>query len=204
MAPSPSPGGRKVTGFITYTEAGRVSVVFAKCGRPPLSSDDRWGGSPAEKAGAYDTCTAYAGHVHVRRRDGDAPRRGQHLPEPRRHGPRAYGPVVRPPRDAGDGRRPFLGAMQDRPVGVGEGVGPEALSSRSRARCGVVKGPFKVPILAMERGQYCRGDHTAARRGARLALLLSFRPAHPDEPRVEGSGCLCRAGSRWGAFFLQS
>jgi hypothetical protein len=55
------PWGPNVTGFITYTDYGRMSVVFAKADRPRRPSEDWWGGSVEDKAVALDTFAAYAG-----------------------------------------------------------------------------------------------------------------------------------------------
>ena len=55
------PWGAHVTGFITYTEEGRMAVVFSRADRPQHNTADRWGGSLEEKAAAYDSSMAYAG-----------------------------------------------------------------------------------------------------------------------------------------------
>ena len=50
-----------MTGFITYTDYGRMSVVFAKADRPLRPTDDWMGGSAEDKVEALDTFLAYAG-----------------------------------------------------------------------------------------------------------------------------------------------
>ncbi len=59
------PWGKEVAGYITYTESGRMAVVFQKVGRPRSSSGDLWNRTPQEKAEAYDTCIAYSGTYDV-------------------------------------------------------------------------------------------------------------------------------------------
>src|SRR5882724_429329 len=53
--------GERPSGFITYTRAGRVSVIIAADGRRPLSVDDRIAAPAAERAEAFATFIAYAG-----------------------------------------------------------------------------------------------------------------------------------------------
>ena len=53
--------GRDVTGFITYTAQGRVSVTITRADRPRAATEDMLALAVAEKAAAYDTCIAYAG-----------------------------------------------------------------------------------------------------------------------------------------------
>jgi len=59
------PWGKEVAGYITYTDAGRMAVVFQKAGRPRSGSGDLWRRTLQEKAEAYDTCIAYAGTCDV-------------------------------------------------------------------------------------------------------------------------------------------
>lgn len=53
------PMGMNPTGFLTYTADGRFSVITASAGRKPLLVPPP--GSIEEKAGAFDTFSAYAG-----------------------------------------------------------------------------------------------------------------------------------------------
>lgn len=53
--------GRRVSGYISYTEQGRMSVVITAGDRPRASVAGRTDITPEEKAAAYDTCIAYAG-----------------------------------------------------------------------------------------------------------------------------------------------
>ena len=55
------PWGPHVDGFITYTDYGRMSVVFSKADRPLRPSDDWMSGSAEDKVAALDTFIAYAG-----------------------------------------------------------------------------------------------------------------------------------------------
>ena len=59
------PWGKEVAGYITYTDWGRMAVVFQKGDRPRSSSGDLWRRTPQEKAEAYDTCIAYSGTYDV-------------------------------------------------------------------------------------------------------------------------------------------
>lgn len=54
------PFGDQVTGIITYCR-GRMSAILAKADRAPFTTGGQWNADPTEKAGAYDTCLAYAG-----------------------------------------------------------------------------------------------------------------------------------------------
>ena len=55
------PYGTEVSGYITYTEEGRMCVAFGNANRPRFPSGDRAGASVEEKAAAYDSFFAYAG-----------------------------------------------------------------------------------------------------------------------------------------------
>ena len=54
--------GTNPVGFLTYTPEGRVSVVIAEDGRKPLSVADRVSAPIEERAQAYSTFHACAGH----------------------------------------------------------------------------------------------------------------------------------------------
>ena len=53
-----APYGPSPTGFLTYTEDGRVTAMISYDGRKPLSVG---GGTPQEQAEAFKTFFAYAG-----------------------------------------------------------------------------------------------------------------------------------------------
>jgi hypothetical protein len=53
--------GANPTGFITYTDEGRMSVIIAEDGRKPLSVNDRVSAPAEERAKAFSTIQAYAG-----------------------------------------------------------------------------------------------------------------------------------------------
>jgi len=55
------PWGKEVAGYLNYTNAGRMTVVFQKAGRSRSGSGDLWQRTVQEKAEAYDTCIAYSG-----------------------------------------------------------------------------------------------------------------------------------------------
>ncbi len=59
------PWGRDVTGYISYTPQGRMSVIFTKADRAKHSLEDFLGGTAGEKVEAYDGCIAYAGSYEV-------------------------------------------------------------------------------------------------------------------------------------------
>ncbi len=59
------PWGQQVAGYITYTDWGRMAVVFQKADRPRSASGDLWRRTADEKAAAYDTCIAYSGTYDV-------------------------------------------------------------------------------------------------------------------------------------------
>lgn len=62
------PMGETPQGLITYTADGHMSVVITGSDRPSFRTGGQWDADVAERAGAYDTCLAYAGRYEV---DGD-------------------------------------------------------------------------------------------------------------------------------------
>ena len=60
------PAGHAPRGYIMYTADGYVSVQIMPANRPPFAAGDLLGGSSAEKAGAAETYTAYAGRYERR------------------------------------------------------------------------------------------------------------------------------------------
>jgi hypothetical protein len=54
--------GHRPTGFITYTPDGRMSVVITAEARKPLSVNDRIAAPADERAEAFSSVIAYAGH----------------------------------------------------------------------------------------------------------------------------------------------
>ncbi|PYU27414.1 MAG: hypothetical protein DMG32_07125 [Acidobacteria bacterium] len=54
--------GHNPTGFITYTADGRVMLIITNGGRKPLSTSDYTTAPIEERAEAFATMTAYAGH----------------------------------------------------------------------------------------------------------------------------------------------
>ena len=53
--------GENPSGFLTYTDDGRMSAIVASSGRQPLSVADPAAAAAAEQAEAFATFTAYAG-----------------------------------------------------------------------------------------------------------------------------------------------
>ena len=53
--------GENPSGFLTYTDDGRMSAIVASSGRQPLSVADPAAAPAAEQAEAFATFTAYAG-----------------------------------------------------------------------------------------------------------------------------------------------
>jgi hypothetical protein len=53
--------GEDPSGILTYTSDGRMTVVLASGGRPPLSVEDSVAAPAAERAEAFSTFCAYAG-----------------------------------------------------------------------------------------------------------------------------------------------
>ena len=57
--------GDKPVGLLTYTSDGRMSVIITAENRKPLSVPDRIAAPIAERAEAFSTLIAYAGHFTV-------------------------------------------------------------------------------------------------------------------------------------------
>ena len=55
-------------GLLTYAADGTMLGVMGRGGRPRFASDDVTGGSPEERAAAFETCIAYGGSYEA---DGD-------------------------------------------------------------------------------------------------------------------------------------
>jgi hypothetical protein len=53
--------GEDPTGILTYTSDGRMTVILASGGRPPLSIEDSVAAPAMERAEAFSTFSAYAG-----------------------------------------------------------------------------------------------------------------------------------------------
>jgi hypothetical protein len=53
--------GKDPSGILTYTSDGRMTVILASGGRPPLSVEDSVAAPAAERAEAFSTFSAYAG-----------------------------------------------------------------------------------------------------------------------------------------------
>lgn len=60
-----APYGLRPTGFVTYTQDGRVAVIISESGRKRLSIADRHAASLEERADAFATCFSYAGRYTV-------------------------------------------------------------------------------------------------------------------------------------------
>jgi hypothetical protein len=55
------PFGERAEGSLVYTPGGWMTGILAVADRAPLSTDDVFGGSEAERAAAYSTYFAYCG-----------------------------------------------------------------------------------------------------------------------------------------------
>jgi hypothetical protein len=62
---NPTAFGAHPTGFATFTESGRMTLIMVDDGRKPLSVVDRVSAPVAERAEAFATFVAYAGRYSV-------------------------------------------------------------------------------------------------------------------------------------------
>jgi len=60
-----APFGSSPIGFLTYTADGRMNVIISHGGRKPLSVADRIAAPAEQRADAFATFFAYAGHYTV-------------------------------------------------------------------------------------------------------------------------------------------
>src|SRR5580698_1884337 len=61
-----APFGASPTGFLTYTQDGRMSAMISYGGRKRLSTSDSTSASTEERAEAYSSFLAYAGRFTLR------------------------------------------------------------------------------------------------------------------------------------------
>jgi hypothetical protein len=62
---NPTAFGQNPTGFATFTDKGRMTLIMCDDGRKPLSVVDRVSAPAAERAQAFATFVAYAGRYSV-------------------------------------------------------------------------------------------------------------------------------------------